>query len=374
MQDFDGTTGGVKPYFIFSVLCIAFFCLAGFLLWWGETDSLQQISGLTYIKKNVVSIGCNDNKSLKRTVHMSCKALTKSYVADNDFGIRILGLVLKRKVEMYQWVEHRSNKSGSGSSSVYYQKEWKPNLESTYSSVYRNPGTMPYEEKSFIANRVEFGNRLLNNSLLSSAKSQMSLDLSPYKIPGTINLGEYLFIGRSPQSPEVGNLRISYTYIPNNINLSIISRENGKTFRPVPLPDGGEMELAYVGDFSSGELINQAKKEAETSNWVLRIVAFLFMCASMGLLAFLINSFSGNIQFFAFLSDYISFSWVVSVAFAFCLIIVAFAWAETNLFFAISLIVLGVLPVTFVFNNKTKELQTKVYQQKEEESETYSLS
>src|SRR5262249_23937663 len=116
------------------------------LLWWndggaGQTyKSLQQGGAADVSLENDEVDGGEDSKR----VNVVGKAITGTTLRDREFGIAVNALQLRRRAEMYQWVEsvktEKKKKVGGGEETTKtytYTKEWKG--EAIDSSRFQEP-------------------------------------------------------------------------------------------------------------------------------------------------------------------------------------------------------------------------------------------
>lgn len=79
-----------------------------------------------------------------------------------------------------------------------------------------------------------------------------------------------------PKNPEIGDVRVTFEYIPSPQKISLISCQQGDSFAPYHAK-GGDVELVDKGDVSAKEMFIRAHKQNSLICWVLRLVGFLMM-------------------------------------------------------------------------------------------------
>lgn len=184
--------GGVIAGIILFFGSIAF-------LWWNEGRAVTTAKALAEGEGNVVAVkditkvnSANEGK----LVHMSGEASTSETLTDPSFALSKNAIALSRKVEYYQWVEHKSEtreKQMGGSEKVVttytYSKEWVGTPQD--SSAFKESGhgnrvftTLP--DFDVRAKEVSFGAFKLSSGQIARIGGSESLSLEEYTIPASI--------------------------------------------------------------------------------------------------------------------------------------------------------------------------------------------
>jgi hypothetical protein len=85
-----------------------------------------------------------------------------------------------------------------------------------------------------------------------------------------------LYLGRSPQTPEVGDVRVSFTKVPP-ADISIIAQQVGQTFQPYKTEAGDALQLMQAGTQNAAAMFKTAQENNATLTWILRLVFFVMM-------------------------------------------------------------------------------------------------
>ena len=182
--------GGVIAGIILFFGSIAF-------LWWNEGRAVTTAKALAEGEGNVVAvkdISKVDSANAGKLVHMSGEASTSETLTDPTFALSKNAIGLSRKVEYYQWVEHKSEKREKqmgGSEKVIttytYSKEWVSSPQD--SSAYKEVG---HENRVFMtlpgdcdvrAKEVSFGAFKLTSGQISRIGGEEPVSLEEYTIP-----------------------------------------------------------------------------------------------------------------------------------------------------------------------------------------------
>lgn len=172
-----------------------------------------------------------------------------------------------------------------------------------------------------------------------------------------INLGPVQTTGTgtaNPGAPEVGDVRITWTYIPDTMPVSIVSCQQGNTFSPYVAENGYTVDLLQMGT-KSKEVMFQAAKDSNTMwTWILRFVGWLMMYMGLKMVLAPISVLGdvlpilGNILEFG--TGIIAFM-VSSVT---ALVVIAIAWLAYRPVLGITLLVLAVGLVVLIIKKKKK--------------------
>jgi len=272
------------------------------LLFWNEHRAVDRYDALRGAESQTVAVNplyidpANDGK----VVHFSANITNGGdALVDTVFGFESDGLTLRREAEMYQWVETSSTSSkkdvggGKTKTTTYtYDKEWKSYLVSTSNfkqSGYTNPTTMEYTNAKKTADPILVGSYELPSELESRITWEKSLPVDVEDITDgsirnrtTKTSDGYLYYGNSYQSPQVGDQRVKWYYVPESI-ITIIGVQNGNTLSAFVSEsgEGGDVLLMQQGTHSAAAMYDQAEAENAALSWILRFVGWFLMGAGL---------------------------------------------------------------------------------------------
>lgn len=143
-------------------------CVSTVVLWNNEGRSAHMIDGLNEGKSIVqeANILSFDTKANGGLIHISKEAVTEEALNDTDFRLSVSGIVLKRKVEMYQWHEtsqssSHDNYGGSETTTKTYTYDMKWSDKKVNSSNFHmtlgheNPAVWKYDQKTLRPKEVK---------------------------------------------------------------------------------------------------------------------------------------------------------------------------------------------------------------------------
>ena len=358
------------------------FIIGTCLLWWNEGRTVRTAKAIGDAASHVESVAdvSRVDASLNgKLIHASAFADTKDTLTDDLFGVREQAIKLDRKVEYYQWVEHsqrkKRDKVGGGEETITtytYEQEWvkKPVNSSNFKeSRYRNANRVlsEVEERNEMAQHVTFGAYTLPESFVASISGSEPVEVRMteeqrftwnerlHMLRPKVNTETSLvhtsantvYLGLSPNSPQVGDVRVTFTKVPP-ADISLIAQVDGSTFKAYRAKNGQSFSRVQMGTVGVDEMIEQARSENNMLTWVLRLVGVLLIVIGLkGMFGLLPMLF----KVLPFLGSIVDagvglVSWILGLAWSF--IIIAIAWLVFRPIIGISLLVLAIAGIVFL--------------------------
>jgi membrane protein containing DUF1625 len=352
------------------------------LLWWNEGRTVRTAKAIGDAASHVESVAdvSKVDASLNgKLIHASAFADTKDTLTDDMFGVREQAIKLDRKVEYYQWVEHsqtkKRDKVGGGEETITtytYEQKWvdKPvNSAEFKDPQYQSANKVlsEVEEREELAQHVTFGAYTLPESLVGSIsgsepvevrmteEQRFTWDERLHMLRPKVNTETSLvhtsantvYLGLSPNSPQVGDVRVTFTKVPP-ADISLIAQVDGSTFKAYRAKNGQSFSRVQMGTVSADEMILQARSENNLWAWVLRLVGVLLIVIGLkGMFGLLPMLF----KVLPFLGSIVDagvglVSWILGLAWSF--IIIAIAWLVFRPIIGISLLVLAIAGIVFL--------------------------
>lgn len=358
------------------------FIIGTCLLWWNEGRTVRTAKAIGDAASHVESVAdvSKIDASLNgKLIHASAFADTKDTLTDDMFGVRELAIRLDRKVEYYQWVENAQTrereKIGGGEETITtytYEQKWvdKPvNSAEFKDPQYQSANKVlsEVEERNEMAQHVTFGAYTLPESLVGSIsgsepvevrmteEQRFTWDERLHMLRPKVNTETSLvhtsantvYLGLSPNSPQVGDVRVTFTKVPP-ADISLIAQVDGSTFKAYRAKNGQSFSRVQMGTVSADEMILQARSENNMLTWVLRLVGVLLIVIGLkGMFGLLPMLF----KVLPFLGSIVDagvglVSWILGLAWSF--IIIAIAWLVFRPIIGISLLVLAIAGIVFL--------------------------
>ena len=374
------------------------------LLWWNEgravktDDMLNEAEAATVVMENPQKV---DQSLDGELVCATALATTEDSLVDQQFGFGAKAIALKRTVRYFQVEEHAKKetkkKLGGEEETVTtytYNRVWT--TTPINSAGFHDPG---YRKRNFVLTTVEandvwaknvtFGAYTLPDQLIHSISSteplqptitqermkSMNEDIRNAAIRniGQLNTvgkesmarnaqqadfihvnNNELYIGMSPSSPAVGDVKVTFEKImPAKVTL--ISKVNGNTFGPYKAKNGYTFQTLVMGEKSADEIYESEHSTNTIMTWFLRILGIVMVIGGLkGIFGFL----ETLLMVVPFIANILG--WGVGVictvvGVVWSLIVIAIAWLFYRPVLAIVLLAIaGVLIWIFAFKGKDK--------------------
>lgn len=211
---------------------------------------------------------------------------------------------LNRTVEMYAWDEQEKTDSDDN---YYYEyttvwTQYPEDSSQFYDSGYHNP-PMPHQSQTFTVSTAQLGVYQVDPRALTYPEA-IPLDLTLERLQVELsnnkditNTGEYLYIGfNTITEPDVGDLRISFSAIPQIQNVTLFGVVAGNAILPYRVQEGKSLYRLFFINRESA--IQQMEQEYKTALWLTRLGGFAMMWFGMFLV---LNPITMLISFFPLL-------------------------------------------------------------------------
>lgn len=316
----------IKGIFFGFIMFVAAFPL----LFWGENR--QNLAEFVQKAKEVTA---SEVSSLKtgELIKTTGKFATTEQVLDSRF-LKNLGSVkalkLNRKVEMYAWVEKKKTKKVKGTdgktkkkTTYNYVKEWTsmPQDSSNFyqSAKYINP-SMTEKRESFIVSSATVGGiafQVNKTSFYSSkslpVKKEMVVNDNSNRVLQLSSGMIYLPHGEknkpsgfdfsstatktrdAASTPMVGDMRVSYTYVPSEVTGSVVGSWDGNQIAGHYYGETDYFLGAFAGSLKDFQATLQGKHN--TMSWVIRIASFFMMWIGLNMLLGPVILLIGSVPF-----------------------------------------------------------------------------
>jgi hypothetical protein len=250
------------------------------LLWWNETDAVAINRSLEDAPSQVVSLESPVAEPVNegRLVHATGQVSARIAPQDTDLDLIFDGaLVVKRKVEAYQWTETQNG------ASFKYVQAWSP--ETIDSNRFRVPRghVNPASEvtsQTLVATDTRLGDFTLSPETLAGLDATTTV--APPATPrGWIREGNTLFLGLNPKRPRLGDIRISYRALPLTTPVSIIARQGQATLSPYALRNGTDILMIEAGRHEATAMLSGVDTLRQPAYWIVRVMAFLALAISL---------------------------------------------------------------------------------------------
>ena len=364
LQNIKKAIGAV---FLGAILFILSFCL----LWWNEGNYVSLLRQEDFIKKNAIAVNPDvpEKSNNSKLIATYGRVYTTENLSDSLISVN-KALRLERKVEMYQWIEHKKvkktpNKGGSTTKTTTYSytKDWdkiEHNSENFKKTEYKNP-KFTIKTKSITANSATLGAFKLRQEQISLMKNFKGIEklvpVNGYKI-----VDNYYYKGKNFSEPQVGDIRISYRFIPSGSYLSIIGQQNNNTIVPMYTSKDG-IYLQSDGMHSLEGMLHSFKQRNKLLTFGFRLMGFIIM---FGGLFLMLNPIIAIANYFPLLGTILEFTTIFTMAIiSLCLslITIAIAWFVYRPVLSVFLIILAAAGIYYIKKHIQKKKSEKPIQQ-----------
>lgn len=377
------------------------------LLWWNEGRAVKTTKMLKDAEKNYVemeNISKVDPAFEGQLVHAMGLATTTDSLADPTFNVGAVAVKLNRQVEYYQWIEHakseKKDKIGGAqetTTTYTYSKDWRSSPVN--SAEFKDPDYHgrnfvynQFEELEKAAEKVSFGAYRLNSSQISSFHNSQPLNVTLDKeiltsiekacsdvrkakglsdvVPAADSVkataeeeqqlkyahvsGNVLYIGRSPQMPEIGDVRITFT-VDLPAKASILAKVMGDTFTSWKAKNGKMFQALYMGEKSAEEMFSSEHATNTIITWLLRILGVLVIIGGLRSIVSIVPTLLKVLPFLGQILE--SGLGVVCgiIGLAWSLIVIALAWLFYRPVLGVALLVIAGLLIYWLVSRSKKK-------------------
>ncbi len=358
------------------------------VLWWNEGRAVKSSDALKDFQKNYVELSDINTVNPEfegKAVHATGVATTDEILRDASFGIAVNAFRLTRDVEYYQWSENSESESkdklgGSTETTTTYTYEPRWCSEPVNSAEFKDPD---YKGKNFVwrvieesdqhAGNATFGAYRLNDGIISSIsgeepveptlteeqKQQLLAKVSDSTVVVTVR-GNQVYIGADPDTPHIGDVRITFNQVTSPKTISILQKVVNGTFESYIAKNGKSFSKVEMGTASAANMIEHQKSANKMTLWLLRLVGILLVVAGFrGLLGFISTIFA----VVPFVQRIIGAGiGVVTtlVGLVWSLVVIALAWAAHRPLLAISLLVVAAALIIWLVTRSRKKKMNNV--------------
>ena len=369
------------------------------LLYWNEGRTVKTggaINEARSLAVKVDDISRADPALAGRVIYATGRADTRDVITDPIFGASATAINISRRVEYYQWQEHsrqeKRKKLGGGEETVTtytYTQEWVGGPID--SGAFRDPDYQGrnkvlarYEDETLYAPHVTFGAYTMPDFLKHSIGGAVPLDLvldeerkkaifeglsvesgplgnvvlpaagssDPASadaalmggVSGVVPQNRYvhaqgnvLYLGENPGSPQIGDVRVTFTQTPP-ADVSIIAQVVGNTFEEFTASNGYTFSRLDMGTVGMERMFAGAESDNAIMAWILRVVGTIVVIAGLGTILHPLSVIADVIPILGSIvgagTGFVAFL----LGLAWSLLVIAIAWIRFRPVLAVSLL------------------------------------
>ena len=349
-DSFKGILGGI----VFIIIGIV-------LLWWYEGNNVRNLKTTAEMSKSYIDVSSEtvNAENEGKLVATNGSLLNEQELVDTTFNVKQVTPVLRRVVEVYQWVEE--SEDDNGDTRYTYKKEWNSSLidsSNFHNSGHNNPTTKPYEDQTYTSTDVKVGAFSLSSNqinMLSTEGIYSTFDEETITNLGYKVAGRYATNSADINNPQIGDVRVSFEY-NNSTEISVLAVQAGNSFVDFVSKAGKSVNRIMDGKHSGAEMIEVIKKENKILKWALRAVGIVLITLGIATMLKPISVTAGYVPVLGSIvgSAVGLISFILGLAIS--LVVIAIAWVRFRPVLGISLLVVVVALIVFlVIRGKNKK-------------------
>ncbi|XP_055625694.1 transmembrane protein 43 homolog [Toxorhynchites rutilus septentrionalis] len=353
-----------------SILLTAGACV----LFWNESRAINTTLSLDEAFNDAFTVSAEQlyDKSVEgKLIHLNGPIVTGEPLTEPDYNIQVQAVKLKRRVQMYQWIEeHVENNYGESVASVhtedrtyYYTTDWRDELVDSRSfyirSGHHNPTSFPLESMVYVSERVHIGQYELGDALKERFKTFVEITSDTRPEDPTVKLHSGLYYHCNDiWNPEIGDVRIQFAYagLEGSMYTVVGKLESGKIV-PYESSRSKKVLLIYPGELSLHDVFKLEHHAKRMLTWGWRLIGwimlFLSATCSSAVLQYITSQSRMLRQFVPDPTFPVSTNLMMS--FSLALAIISFAWIIHRPMLGGGILVAAVSPFLYcarsLFNN-----------------------
>ncbi|KAL9701928.1 hypothetical protein quinque_005369 [Culex quinquefasciatus] len=324
------------------ILLIAGSCV----LFYNEARAISTAVSLEEAFGEAVTVSADnpyDRRFEGSLIHLKGSIVTGEPLTEPDYNIQVQAVKLKRRVQMYQWIEETvENRYGDTVSSVhtaedrtyYYTMDWRDDLVDSRSFYIRNghhnPTTFPLDSKVYVSERVYLGQYELSDELKRKFNTfvEVTSDTRPEDPSVKLHTGIYYHCN-DIWNPEIGDIRIQFYYagLEGSLYTVVGKLENGKIV-PYEATNARKVLLITKGELSLHDTFKQEHNSKRIMTWGWRFVGWIMLFISATCSASILKNITAQSRLLRQFVPDASFpvSTNLAMAFSLALVVISIVW------------------------------------------------
>ncbi|EFN75462.1 Transmembrane protein 43-like protein [Harpegnathos saltator] len=338
------------------------FAIGMCLLFWNEGRAVRVAYSLDEALQNIVVIS-NPTVLLPEyqgcLIYLSGHLVISEPLTEPDYGIVMSSVKLKRRVQMYQWVEIEEERSYGGMTEdekhYYYTTEWKDKLvDSDHFYIrtgHHNPKEMPIKSQLQIADEVKIGAYTFGAELKKKFNDFMEVtsDERPERKDIKMHSGLY-YHSVDLWNPQVGDIRIQFSYAGKSGEVcSVVGLLEKDVIKPYYTHHGEEILLQRKHKISVDQMFHLEHVHNYWRTWTIRGLGWLVLFVAATCLANILKTIILNSTFLCGIIAVESLT--ISVSMSISLLVIGFAWVWYRPVIGLCLALASILP--FIYSTLT---------------------
>nr|XP_053630585.1 transmembrane protein 43 homolog [Cherax quadricarinatus] len=329
------------------------------LLFWNEGRAVQTSRSLDEGYNAVIRVASANvihEENNHKLVHVWGTLSTFPVLTDDTYGVEINAVRLKRRVQMYQWIEEESSMRSEETpgmptdTSYSYSFAWRDKvIDSSSFNIpwgHNNPTSIPVPSVIQVSENAKVGTYHLSPAIKEMFSEFISFSGDEQPEGDDIKLhGGMYYITRDIYNPDIGDLRIQFYFAGRAGEVvSIVGQQVGETLHPYLTTNGRELLIVHMGKRTVEEMFSTEHAQNRFLTWSLRVGGWFLMFIGLTCVSNIVNSL---VLCSPLMRDMVALglgSANLTLSMSTSLIIVGGAWAVYRPGLALLILVVAALP------------------------------
>ncbi|XP_012278603.1 transmembrane protein 43 homolog isoform X2 [Orussus abietinus] len=357
-----------KESWLTAIIGSILFAFGMCLLFWNEGRAVKVAHSLDEALRSIVSLP-NPTKAFPefegRVVHLTGPLSISEPLTEPEYGVIMAAIKLKRRVQMYQWIEIEEERSFGGvteeDKNYYYTTEWKDKLIDSDQFYIRtghhNPREIPIKSQVQIAHEVKIGTISLGSELKMKFTDfvEVTGDERPERRDIKLHSGLYYHCN-DLWNPQVGDIRIQFSYAGKVGDVySVVGMLSEGTIVPYYTSHREEILLQRKHKLTVDQMFHLEHVHNYWRTWTIRGLGWLVLFLAATCLANILKTLILNSNFLCGIIAIESLT--MSVSMSISLLVIGFAWVWYRPVIGLCLALASVIP--FIYSTITSGPQTQ---------------
>lgn len=315
----------------FILIAVAFFVLL--INEWSCAEKIEQAN---LINKNAIDVSSEyvDRSNDSKLIATNGIATTNETLYDGYLPVEN-ALVLSRDVEMYQWIEtsktaSRKSINGTKTSKTTYKYKTDWDSKQHDSSRFAHEAGHHNPEFTIVSQRINASTGKLGDYNINELQTSNIKKLRQYpvinNIQGLTLYNSQYYTSQNPNSPRVGDIRITYSYVPSGAPISVIGKQNSDNSISEFIKNKTTCYIQYDGTYTLNGMLEKFKQDNKNTTNILRITGFIFMLVGFAVITAPINTIASIVPILNGFVNLCSIAVVLLLSLAVTLTTIAIAW------------------------------------------------
>ncbi|KAL7299735.1 hypothetical protein TKK_0007485 [Trichogramma kaykai] len=349
-----------KESWLTAIIGLILFATAMCIFVWNEGRAVKMAYSLDEALNNIAVVQSNVKPLPEfegRLVYVSGPISVSEPLTEPDYGVMVASIKLKRRAQMYQWIEIEEERSFPGAEPTeadkhyYYTTEWRDKLIDSDSFYIRfgheNPKEMPIKSQTQIAEEAYIGNFQLGMDLKKKFNDfvEVTSDERPERKDIKMHAGLYYY-GEDLWEPKVGDIRVQMSYAGKAGDIySVVGKSENGVIEPFITSHGQEILLQRMHEISVDQMFHLEHRDNYWRTWAIRGIGWLVMFLAATCLANILKTIITNSNVLCGIIAVESLT--ISVSMSISMLVVGFAWVWYRPVIGLGLALASILPFLY---------------------------